>query len=582
MRKIEESRLLLDEGRSREAEAKLTAALKAAGGQPTLVGLVRCVLSEALESQGRYSEAFEAVKLYEAPEARAELDPEVSLLLRVRLGLAYNYTGDYPKAIALLNTTLREAESASLTAQRGSVYLALARVYRSINEYTIARDLSQKALECYRQTGDWRGLAESYFGISVADVHVGDYEALMANSEQALQLIGERPAPHLLGKIYANMAGGCWFLKRPHDGIRYLEKAVEYYERTEHKANASLGFTNLGANLILIGEWERAEKALEHALELAYAVGERAARISMVLDSLGELRMLRGEFEAARELLGRAVSLATAEGNKWYLGQARRNLARCLLATGDPEGARDEGEEALALAEQIGDRYAICESQLLLAEVHLRQGAYDACQARLKNVSEMTGESVDDLALVGAAQRVYGLLWMALKVEARAIQHLGRSVSIFEMLGDRYRSALAHYELGVAYSATQPVRAAELLSQAASVFRGLGAARDLALAEEALEVLGPEGSASPAAPVVTTYPPALSPLLTLRLAEAAVLRELLLHETAAVIRQETGAQKVLVAEPEAAGHFKVVAAYGYSDEEKKSMAESLGRAQLEG
>src|SRR4051812_12187352 len=121
MRKLEKSRLLLDQGRSREAEANMTAAIKAAGGERTLAALARSVLSEALESQGRYQEAFEAVQMYEAPEARAELKLEISLQLRVRLGLAYNYTGDYPKAIAVLNSSLREAKLADLTAQRGEI-----------------------------------------------------------------------------------------------------------------------------------------------------------------------------------------------------------------------------------------------------------------------------------------------------------------------------------------------------------------------------------------------------------------------------------------------------------------------------
>ena len=144
----------------------------------------------------------------------------------------------------------------------GAIYAALARIYRSINEYTIARDHSQKALEHYRETGDWRGLAEAYFGIALADTFEGHYEAGLENFEQALKLVGDHPAPYLLGKIYSNMAGACWFLKRPQEGIRYLEKAIGYYERTEHKASAALGYNNLGINLILVGEWDRAQAVL--------------------------------------------------------------------------------------------------------------------------------------------------------------------------------------------------------------------------------------------------------------------------------------------------------------------------------
>src|SRR5438105_2209609 len=85
----------------------------------------------------------------------------------------------------------------------------------------------------------------------------GHYERALENFEQAIQLVGDRPAAALLGRIYNNIAGAYWFLKRPHDGIRALEKAVTYYETTEHKDNAATGFNNLGINLMLIGEWDR-------------------------------------------------------------------------------------------------------------------------------------------------------------------------------------------------------------------------------------------------------------------------------------------------------------------------------------
>ena len=105
--------------------------------------------------------------------------------------------------------------------------------------------------------------------MGVADIHEGNYESGLENLEQALKLIGDRPAAYVLGRTYANMAGACWFLKRPQEGIDYLKKAITYYERTDHKTNAADGYNNLGINLILIGQWDRAQEALERALSLA-------------------------------------------------------------------------------------------------------------------------------------------------------------------------------------------------------------------------------------------------------------------------------------------------------------------------
>jgi DNA-binding NtrC family response regulator/tetratricopeptide (TPR) repeat protein len=367
------------------------------------------------------------------------------------------------------------------------------------------------------------------------------------------------------------MAGACWFLKRPHDGIRHLEKAIDYYERAEHKANAALGYNNLGINLTLVGRWERAHEALKRALELAFEVDERGVQVPMILDSLGELRMLRGELEDAQGLLERAVRLANENGNKWYAWQAMRTLGHCLLATGDVARALAEGERALALAEGIGDRQAICESSLLLAEAHLRGGEADACDELLQRVSELVEDSVGDFALAGEAQRVQGLLAVRRDNPRLAAHHFGRSVSIFELLGDRYCTARAHFELGRAHTSLQPERAAESLTSAVRIFRELGARLDLARAEEALAALGYE---LPPAPAATPQPQ----LSFIRLVEAVTSRELLLRELASLVRQEPGVARVLVLEPCEGARYRAAGEQGFAHDEAARLLASLNAA----
>ncbi len=570
-RELEVIRDLLDRGLTIEARSRLTSLLTQARNHPSLLAEARRALSIALEMQGEYRESLEAIAMYEPPEARAKLDPTLSPSVRVQLALAYNYNGDHPRAIALLNSTLRDLPEEGTEA--GAVYAALARVYRRISEYPIARDYSHRALDSYRTTGDWRGLAESYFGLALTDVHEGQYEAALDNFDQAIKLAGDHPASFLLGKIYSNMAGACWFLKRPLEGIRYLERAIDYYERTDHKNNAADAYNNLGINLVLIGQWDRAQDALERALSIATEADDHGAEVPMILDSLGELRTLRGDLEEARGYLERAVTLATEKGNRWYEGQARRTLGRCLLAmTRGGEGLA-AAKQSLAIAESIGDRQAIGESHLLMAEALLACGDKEGCRDHLQRLTELITDAQSDLLVAGEAQRVNGLLAMARDEAAMAAQHFGRSVSIFDLLGDRYRSARSHYELGRAYAIAQPERAAEHLTRALNSFRELGAQLDLAKAEQAIAALDKT-------PQQLRQREAVVELLTLRLAEAVASRELLLRELAAVIRQETNAGVVIIAEPLDEGQ-RVVIAHGCSAAEAESWASEFASSKNE-
>jgi hydrogenase-4 transcriptional activator len=560
---LDSVRELLDQGLSTEARSRLNLILSAARSHPELLAQARCYLSMALEMQGHFRESLDAVSMYADSEMRAKLDPSLSARLRIQIALASNYNGDHPKAISLLKATLRDVPEDGPVA--GATYVALARVYRNITEYPIARDYSHRALESYRQSGDWRGLAEAYFGLATADVHEGHYETALENFGQAIKLIGDRPASYILGRIYANMAGACWFLKRPQEGIRFLEKAIGYYERTDHKGSAAEGYNNLGINLVLIGQWDRAREALERALSMAVEIDDRGNELPMILDSLGELLMLRGELEEAHTYLERAVTLATEKGHNWYRCQTHRTLGRCYVAMKSAGQALDQGKRALELAQLIGDRQAICESRLLLAETAILAGNQAEAAANLDTVGELITDSQTDLLLAGEAQRLHGLLQKAAGEVGLAAQHFGRSVSIFDLLGDRYRSARAHYELGCAYALTQPDRAAEHLARAVNSFRELGARLDLDQAEAAAAAL------DKSAPDASRKSDTVAQLLTMRLAEAVASRELLLHELAAVIRQETNCRRVLILEPDE-NRQRVVIAHGWNKDEGEAMA----------
>ncbi len=567
--RLESAHLLFDRGLLSEASAELTELIKSSQSDSVHLAQARCLLSKVRAMEGHFTDSLAAINSYESPDARLALDSQTDIQLRVQLGLAFNYTGEFPKAIAILNAALRDTPETGADSERGAIYDALARVYRTISEYAIARDHSRKALEHYRRTGEWRGLAETTAGLAALELFEGRYEASLKLCEQAVKLVGDRPAPFLLGKIYGNMGGVCWFLRRPHDGIRHLEKAIRYYESTEHKLNASMGYNNLGINLMLVGKWERAQEALKRSLELAFGLDERSAQVAMILSSLGELRMYRGELEEARSLLERAVRIATAKGNKWYAGQALRLLTRCHLAASDTANALSRAHEALALAEYINDRQALCESNLLLAEAHLREGERETCSALLRKVTDLVEYTVADMAITSETQRLSGLLAMDEGNAMLAAHHFGRSVSIYEILGDRYRSACAYFDLGRAYAEAQPERAAEPLSMAVQIFRELDARIALKGAEDALAALR-----SRAGQKFSSDLPLRSHRSILRLTEAVTSRELLLREFAALIRHETMAHKVLILEPGDQSRQRVVTTFGYDASEGERLAEA--------
>src|SRR5918992_677334 len=144
---LEEVQELLDRGLPSTAEARLRQLVTQARRDPVVLARARYLHSTALQALGRNRDALEAVEMYEQADTGRGLDAETFAQVRVQLGLSYGYTGDAPKAIALLQAEQRAAtEQNGSYVRLGNIYTALARVYRSISEFSIARDHNHKAL----------------------------------------------------------------------------------------------------------------------------------------------------------------------------------------------------------------------------------------------------------------------------------------------------------------------------------------------------------------------------------------------------------------------------------------------------
>ena len=551
----------LDEGLSGAAEKIIAETL--ADYQQTSENQARLtqLLAYTYETQGRYQDSLATIEKYDDEELLSEIGLETQISLITQLAISFNNTNDYPKAVALLNYALEEATGGDLKQLFGLIYVAFSRVYRKLNEYPISRDYAEKALAHYRENGDWRGMAESYQGIAVTYHQEGNSEKSLEFFDLAVKIIGSRNAPFLLGKIYSDISGAYWFLRRPQDGIACLEKSIKFFERTEHKVQATAAYNNLGLHLTMRGEWDKAEKAYNRALELATEANH--VHVAGILDSLGELKILRGEFVEAQEMLERSVALAEERKKEWYVIQSLRNLARTLLMQGKLREAEEKARETIVLCQKIGERQISNMAHLVLAEVHLETGNNDECESELAVIEETDPSS--DFFVLGNIQRIRGLLALDATDDELAVHHFSRSLTIFEAAEDAYHTALAHYLIGETLAATQPHRAKKHLISANETFRKLDVRWLLVEIEKSLGKLktieAPEKRTTSVG----------SQLLMLRLAEATASRELLFRELIAVLQQESKAQKIIIVEINDQKRFYPFITHGYVPMESQEL-----------
>ena len=560
----------LTEGLSVETERILREAIAKQTHTPDNLANLKRFLSYALETLGRYQEALEVVESYENEEILHKLGLETQLKVITQLAISYSNLSEYPKSVTLLKQILERAQTAELTHIYGRIYIALSRVYRKLGEYPIARDHAENALSYFRENGKWRGMAESYREIANSFYQQGNSEKALENFELGIKIIGEQSAPYLLGLLYSNMSGAYCLLRRPHEGIACLEKSIKFFEQTEHKLNSVVAYNNLGMNLMLLGDWTRAETMMKRALDLAMEA--KHAHVAGILDSIGELKMLRGAFRESQELLEQAVKFAEDRKNKFYVIQSMRNLARNLLAQGKTTEAIEKAQATIELCKEISEKQTIHSAGLVLAESYLQEGRLKECEFKLQKIEEHDLSA--DFFVLGNIQRIYGLLAGERDDIETAVYHFNRALTIFETAEDVYHIALIRFLLGENLAQTNPERALKHLISASEIFRKLSIEKFYQACEKLIAKLQTDEE-----PHKKTNVSATSQLSMLRLAEATASRELLFRELVAVLQQESKARKIIIAEINDQRRYFPFIAHDYAPSESMALIAELDQAQ---
>ena len=609
----------LNEGFSGAAETLLTAALE----DRKLSAEDRARLSErlayTLETLGRYQESLEIIAVYETEEAEAENAEEsaaISVKTRIevltRLAIAYNYIGDQTRATAILEKVMPLAEAENSDLLYGKVFYANAVVRIKFDEFAAAREFVIKSLEHYRESGDWAGIAKAYQLLGKIYYREGACGKAIESWKLAIEMIGRHSASYLLGKIYGDMAGAYWFIRQPQEGIECLEKSIAFFDKTEYILNSIIAYNNLGLNLTLIGEWNRAEEMIKKALDLAIEADH--VFIAGILDTYGELKFLQGDLDAARELLEEAVRVAAARNSTWDKTQAERNLARILLALGKPDAAVAAVVKLIAECDASGARHIENLARLILAEAEMRRGDFETGETELQKIE--ANDPKEDFFVLGEIQRIRGLAAVEQKDLPLAAYHFNRALTIFETAGDAYHTALAHLLIGQVI-ADSPKAIKHSLA-ASETFRRLGVEKLYAAAEKNIAVLktdnvdltvesskiekpektrkvekpekvekgeerenienGTNSASAEKSQSNSTSASANSQLYLMRLAEATASRELLFRELIAVLRQETPARKILIAEQNEEKILYPFITHGYIPAESMKLTENLKQA----
>ena len=603
----------LEESRFEEATNHFRSALRKGAPSGEEEARIRCLLSEALEKRGLHREHLEAVAKYEKLADFSRLSERCQMLALIRLGWGYSFNNDLPRAIALFNQALQIARRLEDHSGLGACYFGLGRAYRNYSEIRIARDHYISALEHYRQTGDWRKLAESHLFIGYIYAYEGDFRSALQSLKQALTIIGNREEHDLLGRAHMYLAITYDNLGSTSKALQSWEKCIEHFRAIGNAGHLSINQNNLAEKLVWLGEWPRAEQLVKQAIgELKDT--SSIAQYACAMDTLGQLYLAQGKIDEAERALQVSLDLVQSLKNgEWAEISTQITKGRCLLTKGEAEAAQHPFRRAIDICQRTGDLRFASDARLWLVEALLETGEVDEAREILEDVRVYLRETPSMLAW-GLMMRMVAKMEAADGYIAAAIQSLGQSTSIYSLRGNVYACAINRLILARLYERQSRIQSAVREVEAAlETFTRLGAkvdeqnARDYLYTLEAirsspdniasefemanLNIPIPYGKfedAGRSSPPLPSLASALDGFIAQRLVQAAVSRDLLLHELVSILKDQSSSEAALVAEltnedrtSDEAVHMKLIASIGLDDRAQAQRIDFLSRLPAE-
>jgi DNA-binding NtrC family response regulator/tetratricopeptide (TPR) repeat protein len=555
---------VLERGHGPEAVQLLTDALKRGDLSRDDRAQIRCALAEAWLLQDDLKQAADA--LGREPEPRERLNPaRLSDLWRIH-GRMAAASGEPSRGIAFLTRALALAERAHDSRAIGLAHYELGLCYRQVGDTAIVREHIAKAASALHAAGDRRHLAMVHSLSGITQAQEGRLDEAMTALRQAERLALMVEAGDVLATVCGNQANVALMQHRHEQALALAERSVELQEQSGTPHGLGVALASLGQICVRLGKLKRAEEALHRALDVRSPLQFRRVTTGAVYDSLAQIYVIRGSHEEAAQSLERARSAyGESKTSGWYQWSVRVLDARVALRRGD-------AERALSLSRGVSEAtdapvaYAL-QSELIAIEALLAlsrpadaQSLVDALALRIQP-GAMSGTWGEFLRLRGRLHATAGRA-------TEAYHDFGQSVSVFELLGERYQVALGNLELGkLAAAAGARSRALRHLTEAARIFETLNAAPDRAEAEAALSLAGTALTGEYVGGQIDG-----DDALVRRLVDASAMPALLEREGATAILEacEATASAIVVELP--AGRLRLLSAAGCDADSARAMA----------
>jgi class 3 adenylate cyclase/tetratricopeptide (TPR) repeat protein len=322
------------------------------------------------------------------------LPPDGQAALHIDIGTVHQHTGEFTEA----EKHYRHAMELAETTDRPDIVAAgqrqLGDLLMYTHSYTESVTWLQRALDGFNRLGDLAGVSRTMERMTFALFRQGEYADTLAMGRLhlsmatgAADLPGMSAALNHIGLAHLNTGN-------LEEALDHLRRSLKTAERSGDRQCTLHAASNLGWASLRAADHVQAIASYRQALDVAGDIGARHA-VNVIVGNMAEIYREEGDFARARACAMRSLRVAIELGDPSSVADQVAGLGAIAAAEGRTQEAERLLERAIDLARGLDAPYWVCEWLHRLARLHEsvdRLGEAGRLNAEALAVAEEHGE----------------------------------------------------------------------------------------------------------------------------------------------------------------------------------------------
>ncbi len=308
---------------------------------------------------------------------------------------------------------------------------------------------------------------------------LGDYKRAREQALACLLAAEQLQNPSIIARSHNLLGNIDRSQGRIQDSISYIEESLKIYRAIGNLQGQAIAQNSLGNAYFDLGQWAEADSYYRQAGQTLSQLGNIYNRL-FVDNNLGGIALNQGRLDDALLYYRRALAaLEVIGGSLWVTGVLHLNLGATYARRQEMPAAFEHLEKSRGLFEQAQNRDLLPELHRRFAEAHLANGNLTAAREEgqeARAIAEELGVTNE----AGLAWRIIGEIAAAEENEAGAETAFLKAVELLQTVDDRYGLACARLSLASHYHrAGQPAQCDALIAECRPIFEQLGAMMEI-------------------------------------------------------------------------------------------------------